>query len=73
LPDGFNAQLKKLVQPYRAGATGGVGSCPIVLLYPHAGAVARIVLGDPWRVQASDDLLQSLAQTFGQDYVKLRY
>jgi DNA polymerase-3 subunit alpha len=73
LPDGFNAQLKKLVQPYRAGATGGVGRCPIVLLYPHAGAVARIVLGDPWRVQASDDLLQSLAQTFGQDYVKLRY
>ena len=73
LPDGFNEQLKKLVQPHRAGAMGGVGSCPIVLLYPHAGAVARIVLGDPWRVQANDDLLQSLTQEFGQDCVKLDY
>ena len=73
LPDGFNEQLKKLVQPHRAGAMGGVGGCPIVLLYPHAGAVARIVLGDPWRVQANDDLLQSLTQEFGQDCVKLNY
>ena len=68
LPQGFNAQL---VQPHRA--LGTVGSCPIVLLYQHAGAVARIVLGDPWRVQASDDLLQALTQEFGQDHVKLTY
>lgn len=73
LPQGFNEQLKKLVQPYRAQALGTVGSCPIVLLYQHAGAVARIVLGEPWRVQASDDLLQSLTREFGQDHVKLTY
>ena len=73
LPDGFNEQLKKLVQPHRVVATGEVGGCPIVLLYPHAGAVARIVLGDPWRVRASDDLLQSLTQAFGQNCVNLSY
>ena len=48
-----------------------MGGCPIVLLYQQEPL--RVVLGDPWRVQASDDLLQALTQEFGQDHVKLTY
>jgi hypothetical protein len=44
-----------------------------VLSYQHAGAVAKIALGEKWRVQVCESLLQSLAHSFGQDRVTLQY
>lgn len=73
LPKGFNQQLKKLVSDHRSATVGGVDQCPIVLLYQLDGAVAQIVLGEQWRVQVGESLLQSLTQAFGADCVRLQY
>ena len=73
LPEDFNLRLKHVVENHRAAHQVTSQECPIVLSYQHAGAVAKIALGEKWRVQVCESLLQSLAHSFGQDRVSLQY
>ena len=73
LPGDFNAQLKQLVGAHRGQGVPGLENCPIELLYQHDGAVAKIILGEQWRVQVSEGLMQLLANTFGTEHVSLQY
>ncbi len=68
MPDDFVARLKRVINPHKAPWEG----CNIAVLYTDAGVVARISLGDEWQVEASDDLLRSLREEFG-DCVQLEY
>jgi DNA polymerase-3 subunit alpha len=68
LPDDFSPRLKSLLSPHRNEDQG----CSVAVLYTAAEAQARIALGDAWRVHASDDLLRSLRDAFG-NVVQLQY
>jgi hypothetical protein len=73
LPDDFSKQLMQLLAKNRREGLAVSANCPIVLLYQQADAVAKITLGEQWRVQISEPLLVSLANAFGSDRVSLRY
>ncbi len=73
LPADLNATLKDHLEPYLASNSGATASCPVEVLYARSGAVARIVLGEPWRVQISEALLQGLAACYGPEKVDLIY
>ncbi|MEM9624552.1 MAG: OB-fold nucleic acid binding domain-containing protein, partial [Pseudomonadota bacterium] len=68
MPTDFGPRLKGLLTPHRAQADG----CGICVLYTGDTAAARIALGQDWQVQASDDLLRSLRDEFG-NCVRLDY
>ena len=66
LPEDFNLRLKHVVENHRAAHQVTSQECPIVLSYQHAGAVAKIALGEKWRVQVCESLLQSLAHSLAK-------
>ena len=47
--------------------------CAVAVDYAGAGACGFVVLGDAWRVEATDALLGELRGTFGEDAVVLDY
>jgi DNA polymerase-3 subunit alpha len=73
LPENFAGQLKELICSHLSSQFGGVANCPIEVLYPQSGAVAKIVLGNDWRVQVSEELLQALSRSFDAAKVSLNY
>ena len=73
LPEDFNKRFRQVVKKHRATHQATIEECPILLSYQHAGAVAKITLGEQWRVQICESLLQSLAHAFGQDCISLQY
>src|SRR5258706_5479691 len=60
-------KLKELLAPYRNG------SCVVTLVYENQRASCEIELGDAWRVNLSNNLLQSLAAWLSEDNVKVIY
>lgn len=64
---GFAEQLQSLLR----GA--GEGQCPVSLWYSQPDNRARIALGESWRVQPSDELLQQLRDYCGGQSVNLTY
>ncbi len=63
----FSARFKALLEPCRDG------ECPIVVDYQRGDARGQLLLGQDWRVQPSDELLQGLRDRFGDDRVELSY
>ncbi|WP_286236831.1 DNA polymerase III subunit alpha [Neptuniibacter halophilus] len=61
-------ELQNLLQSHR-----GQGGLPLRLRYQREDAEATLVLGDNWRVEASDELLIALMERFGSDAVRLTY
>ncbi len=68
MPEDFGERLKDVISPHRMPREG----CGISVLYAGEAAAARISLGQDWQVQASDDLLRSLRDEFG-NCVHLEY
>jgi DNA polymerase III subunit alpha len=60
-------KLRELLAPYRSG------SCPVSIVYSNRGATCEIDLGDAWRVNLQDDLIESLAAWLSADNVKIVY
>jgi DNA polymerase-3 subunit alpha len=60
-------KLKELLAPYRNGP------CPVSVVYHNHRASCEIELGDAWRVNLNDNLLQSLAAWLSADNVKIIY
>ena len=60
-------KLRELLTPYRNGP------CPVSLVYHNPQASCEIELGPDWRVNVSDNLLQSLAGWVSQENVSVLY
>jgi DNA polymerase-3 subunit alpha len=60
-------KLRDLLTPYRSGR------CPVSVVYSNRGASCEISLGDAWRVNLHDDLIQSLHAWLKPENVKIVY
>ncbi|MEK7876306.1 MAG: DNA polymerase III subunit alpha, partial [Pseudomonadota bacterium] len=60
-------KLKELLAPYRNGP------CAVSVVYHNHDASCEIELGEAWRVNLNDNLLQSLAAWLSEDNVKVVY
>lgn len=60
-------RLKEVLAPYRSGA------CPVSVLYANHGAACEINLGEAWRVNLHDDLIQSLSEWLKPENVRIVY
>ena len=60
-------KLKELLAPYCNGP------CPVSVVYHNHDASCEIELGEAWRVNLNDNLLQSLAAWLSEDSVKIVY
>jgi len=77
----FVSQLSETLQPFRSPALLEQGAdpeqaaagCPVLVEYTGAGAESRLRLGEQWRVQPSDDLLQRLQAMLGKERVRMSY
>jgi DNA polymerase-3 subunit alpha len=50
------ARLMDVLEPYRGGA------CPVIVYYKTGSAACELVLGESWKVQLHDGLLQTLRE-----------
>ena len=60
-------KLKEVLQPYCSG------KCPVQVVYNKAGASCAIDLGEQWRVNLHDDLIESLGQWVKPENVQIVY
>ncbi len=65
--NGFVRELQSTLSPFRDGI------CPVVLDYQRRDARAEVMLGEDWRVQPSDELLQRLRDMVGEERVEMVY
>ena len=49
------------------------GKCPIAIIYQVGIVVAKLVLGNMWRIKLSDNLLNKLNRFYGKDRIELEY
>ena len=59
-------RMAGLLKQYRGG-------CPVTVEYQRTDAAALLRLGDEWRGEPADDLLQGLRDQLGKDSVSLHY
>ncbi|MCB1985732.1 MAG: DNA polymerase III subunit alpha [Burkholderiales bacterium] len=75
------AALKTLLMPYSsqnhsnypASMSNGQLLCPVSLVYQNQEATCEITLGDSWRVNLHDQLLQALTRHFKTENVEVVY
>jgi DNA polymerase-3 subunit alpha len=60
-------KLRELLAPYRSG------ECPVQIVYYTHGASCEIELGDEWRVNLHDELINSLSGWLTPDNVQILY
>ena len=65
--NGFVHELNNVLNPFREG------DCPVWINYLKDGARAKISLGENWRVQPSDELLNRLHGLAGENDVQIVY
>ena len=72
-------KLKDLLAPYRNNGSTTFNSennsyyCPVSIIYQNQNAGCKIELGDEWRVNLHDNLLQSLSEHFQAENVRVIY
>mgnify|MGYP000550580488 FL=1 len=64
---GLNRALHDTLAPARGGA------CPVIIDYTQAAGSIRLRMGEEWRVNPSDALLDSLRGVVGSEHVELVY
>ncbi len=65
--DSSGRKLQEMLQPYRAGR------CPVQIVYSNEGAVCEIELGEAWRVDPQEALIQSLSEWLKAENVQVVY
>ncbi|MGE0860309.1 MAG: DNA polymerase III subunit alpha, partial [Gammaproteobacteria bacterium] len=65
--NGFVRELEGMITPHAPGR------CPIAIEYARAEARARLKLGEQWRVNLSENLLEGLKRHFGAQHVHVEY
>jgi DNA polymerase-3 subunit alpha len=68
----FPGRLREKLEVYRAQIDSSPG-CEVTIAYRNEEATGRVVLGEDWRGQPSDQLLTSLREEFGVSAVHFRY
>ena len=68
---GLDEEWRRLIR--EALLTGVGGECPVTLDYCQPMGRARVVLGEQWRVNPSDELLERLRGTVGGEHVEIVY
>ncbi len=68
---GLDRNLRQLIK--QALLTSGGGDCPVTVDYFQPKGVARVALGEQWRVNPSDDLLERLRGAVGGEHVEIIY
>ena len=80
-------RLRELLAPYRnvvnissvvntsngSKPKGNNWCCPVLLVYRNLSAICELELGDAWRVNLQDNLLQSLSAHFKAENVRIIY
>ncbi|HKI73830.1 MAG TPA: OB-fold nucleic acid binding domain-containing protein, partial [Pseudomonadales bacterium] len=66
----FTGELAALLSPF-CGAPGE--GCPVAISYLRSDAQVEVLLGENWRVQPAEDLIQNLRDHYGSDHVQLDY
>jgi DNA polymerase-3 subunit alpha len=61
------ARLKEILGPYRNG------TCPVSIVYNNATAEVEVLLGDDWKVNLQDGLLQSLGKWIKPNDIEIVY
>lgn len=59
--------LGRLLKPYKEG------KCRMVVDYQRSDAFGRFVLGEEWKVQPNQNLINRLKETYGRDSVQVVY
>ena len=67
LGNGFIATLQDVIESH------GKGSCPVAIEYARADSRARLKLGEAWRVQLNDNLIDGLRRYLGEQQVHVEY
>ncbi len=67
----LDSGLRQLLKEALSSGVGG--GCPVTVDYHQSQARARLRLGEAWRVNPSDELLERLRGTVGSDGVELIY
>jgi DNA polymerase-3 subunit alpha len=65
--NGFLSELNQVLNPFREG------DCPVWISYQKQGASAKLSLGDSWKVQPSDELINRLTGLTGEQQVQMIY
>jgi DNA polymerase III subunit alpha len=65
--DSSGRKLQEMLQPYRAGR------CPVQIVYYNKGAVCEIELGEAWRVDPQEALIESLSLWLKPENVQVVY
>jgi DNA polymerase-3 subunit alpha len=65
--DSSGRKLQDMLQPYRTGR------CPVQIVYSNKGAVCEIELGEAWRVDPQEALIQSLSEWLKPENVEVVY
>ena len=68
----FPIRLREKLEVYRVQHDSSQG-CEVTIAYRNGEATGRVVLGEDWRVQPTDQLLASLRDEFGVSAVCFRY
>ncbi len=66
-------RLRDMLEPYRAAVASGAGGTPVEVVYQTEAACCTVRLGDDWRVQVPDELLQALSAWAGEPAVQIEY
>ena len=69
--DDFSSDFSQRLKQALASDIGG--SCPLWVEYRGPSASGRVVLGQSWHIDPSDDCLIRLKQGFGDACVSVRY
>ncbi len=64
---GMTTQLTDVLQTYREGR------CPVCIQYNSGTEITRLSLGEDWRVQPSDELLNRLQSVFSEEQIRVVY
>ncbi len=67
------AKLTSILMPYRQGEASDKKLCPIKIEYHNTNSQASIMLGDRWRVELHDELIQHLEGWLSKENVKILY
>lgn len=65
--NGFINDLQRVLTPFKEGV------CPVVVDYHKDNARAKIPLGEEWRVHPTDELLNRLRESMGENKINLKY
>jgi DNA polymerase-3 subunit alpha len=70
------ARLKQLLAPYRRNGQQPdeePGGCPVTIRYRNPNGQCELALGDAWRVELDDNLLNSLKEWLSEEGVSILY